>query len=66
MERELSQIIEDIKWFMFDDQDVNEEIKNEKGFSHGLKFKTWCGDGCSFIVTEGEKEIRIRVSEELK
>lgn len=29
-----SQIVEDIKWFMFDDE--SKEIKNENGFSHGL------------------------------
>ena len=50
-----SQIVEDIKWFMFDDE--SKEIKNENGFSHGLQFVKWIGDGQCFIVknTDGTK-----------
>ena len=59
------QIIEDIKWFMFDEQETHENIKNEMGFSHGLKFVTWCGDGCSFIVTDGSDEYRIIIRKEI-
>ena len=42
-----SQIVEDVKWFMFDDE--SKEIKNENGFSHGLQFVTWAGDGQCFL-----------------
>ena len=41
-----SQIIEDIKWFMFNNE--SKEIKNENGFSHGLQFVKWIGDGQCF------------------
>lgn len=34
-----SKIVEDIKWFMFDDE--SKEIKNENGFSYGLQFVKW-------------------------
>ena len=59
-----SQIVEDIKWFMFNDE--SKEIKNENGFSHSLQFVTWVGDGQCFIVkdTDGTK-YRIRVSKEI-
>lgn len=59
-----NQIVEDIKWFMFDDE--SKEIKNENGFSHGLQFVTWIGDSQSFIVkdTDGTK-YRISVSKEM-
>lgn len=58
-----SQIVEDIKWFMFDDE--SKEIKNENGFSHRLQFVSWTGDGQSFIVKDLEgMEYRIHVSKE--
>ena len=60
-----SQIVEDIKWFMFDDE--SKEIKNENGFSHGLQFVTWAGDGQCFIVKDADgTEYRIRVSKEME
>ena len=60
-----SQIVEDIKWFMFDDE--SKEIKNENGFSHGLQFVTWVGDGQCFIVKDADgTEYRIRVSKEME
>lgn len=60
-----SQIVEDIKWFLFDDE--SKEIKNEKGFSHGLKFVSWAGDGQCFIVKDADgAEYRIRVSKEME
>lgn len=63
MRDDSSQIVEDIKWFMFDD--ATSEIKNEKGFSHGLQFETWVGDGQSFIVKNDDGiEYRVRVSKE--
>lgn len=59
-----SQIIEDIKWFMFEDGE-HEEVKNEFGFAHGLKFLSWCGDGHSFIVKAGQEEYRLIISKEV-
>ena len=60
-----SQIVEDIKWFMFDDE--SKDIKNENGFSHGLQFVTWAGDGQCFIVKDADgTEYRIRVSKEIE
>ena len=58
-----SQIIEDIKWFMFEDGE-HKEVKNEFGFSHGLKFISWCGDGCSFIVKDNKTEYRLTITKE--
>ena len=59
-----NQIVEDIKWFMFDNE--SKEIKNENGFSHSLQFVTWVGDGQSFIVKDAdETKYRIRVSKEI-
>lgn len=56
-----SQIVEDIKWFLFDDE--SKEIKNEMGFSHGLQFVTWAGDGRSVIVKDADRiEYRVSVS----
>ena len=56
-------LIEDIKWFMFDD--TEREVKNDMGFSHGLKFVSWCGDQGSFIVADRDgNEYRIRITEE--
>ena len=60
-----SQIVEDVKWFMFGDE--SKEIKNENGFSHGLQFVTWAGDGQCFIVKDADgTEYRIRVSKEME
>ena len=56
-----SQIVENMKWFLFDDE--SKEIKNEMGFSHGLQFVTWAGNGQSFIVKDtGGIEYRVSVS----
>lgn len=52
-----SQIVEDIKWFLFDDS---------VGFDHMLQFVTWNGDGESFIVSDGESEYRVRVTKEIE
>lgn len=58
-----SQIVENIKWFMFGDE--SKEIINDDGFSHGLKFLTWVGDGHAFIITdETGAEYRVYVSKE--
>lgn len=58
-----SQIVEDVKWFLFDDE--NKEIKNENGFSHSLQFETWVGDGHSFIIRDEDgQEYRITVTRE--
>lgn len=43
-----STIIENIKWFMFDDG--SKEIRNETGFTHDLRFVGWTGNQDSFIV----------------
>ena len=59
------QIASDIKWFMFDDEEENKDLKNEKGFSHELKFVDWAGDGQSFIVKDSKGEqYRVRISKE--
>ena len=59
-----SQIVEDVKWFMFGDE--SKEIKNENGFSHGLQFVTWADDGQCFIVKDDDgTEYKIRVSKEM-
>ena len=59
-----SQIVEDIKWFMFDDE--TKEIKNENGFSHMLSFVSWVGEH-SFIVEDIDgKEYRVYVSKEME
>lgn len=58
-----SQIIEDIKWFMFGEGD--RKVENDFGFSHELQFVTWAGDGHCFIVKDADgNEYRIRVSKE--
>lgn len=46
-------IAEDIKHAVFDGDDTITE------------FVSFAGDGCSFIVTDGESEYRIRVSKEI-
>ena len=45
----------------------SKEVKNENGFSHGLQFVTWVGDGQCFIVKDTDgSEYRIRVSKEME
>ena len=58
-----SQIIEDVKWFMFEDGEHN-EVKNEFGFPHGLEFVSWCGDGRSFIVRDNGEDYRLTITKE--
>ena len=51
-----SQIIEDIKWILF----------NDREFAPSFKFETWVGDGSSFIVKDDYdgQEYRISVTKE--
>lgn len=50
-----SQIIEDIKWALFDDVE----------FDTSLKFQTWIGDGHSFIIQDDDgQEYRVVVTME--
>lgn len=50
-----SQIIEDIKWILFDDRSLGE----------AFKFVTWVGNGRSFIVADNDgQEYRITVEKE--
>ena len=52
-----SQIIEDIKWVMF----------NERDFHISFKFETWIGDGHSFIIKDNDgQEYRVTVTRELR
>lgn len=56
-------LVDDIKWFMFDGS--LREVKNDMGFSHGLKFVKWGGDQVSIIVADRDgNEYRIRITEE--
>ena len=51
------QIVEDIKLVLFDD----------RGFETSFKFKTWVGNGNSFIVQDNDgQEYRIVVTREEK
>lgn len=52
--RETEQVVEDIKYSLFDD----------KAFDHELKFVTWTGNQNSFIVEKDGKEYRITVTQE--
>lgn len=52
--KEASQIIEDIKYILF----------NDRTFDPELKFVTWVSDSESFIVSKDGKEYRISVKEE--
>jgi len=61
-----SQIIENIKWFLYDDEDIVDFPKNEFDFNHGTTFVTWVGDGHSFIISDGKDEYRIMISKEVK
>lgn len=55
MKNNTSQIIEDIKWTLFDD----------RNFDASFKFETWVGDGHSFIVKDDDgQEYRIAVTRE--
>ena len=50
-----SQIVEDIKWILFDD----------RNFDESFKFQTWIGDGHSFIIQDDDgQEYRITVTRE--
>ena len=50
-----SQIIEDIKWTLFDD----------RTFEQSFKFETWVGDGHSFIIRDDDgQEYRVMVTRE--
>ncbi len=49
-----SQIIEDIKWFMYGDE--QKPIKNEENFHHDTTFVAWSGDGHSFILKDVNNE----------
>lgn len=59
-----SQIIEDLKWFLFQDGTLD-VIKNEFDFENPTKFVSWTGDGRSFIITDGDNEYRIAISKEV-
>ena len=50
-----SQIVEDIKWTLFDDRE----------FETSFKFETWVGDGHAFIVKNDDgQEYRVTVTRE--
>ena len=50
-----SQIVEDIKWTLFDD----------RNFDTSFKFQTWVGDGCSFVIQDSDgQEYRVTVTRE--
>lgn len=57
-----SRVVEDVKWFLFDAGD--ETIENSKGFEHGLKFVSWCGNQNSFIATDGDHKYKLTITEE--
>lgn len=50
-----SEIIEDIKWKLFDDPT----------YENRIEFVEWCGDN-SFIVTDGEKKYKIMCYKEIE
>ena len=55
MEDYREQIIEDIKWILFDD----------RNFDQLFRFKTWTGEGNSFIVKDDDgQEYRVTVTRE--
>lgn len=55
MNNNASQIVEDIKWTLFDD----------RNFETSFVFNTWAGDGNSFIVTDADgQEYRVTVTKE--
>lgn len=50
-----NQIVEDVKWVLFDD----------RAFETSFKFETWAGDGNSFIVKDDDgQEYRVTVTKE--
>lgn len=50
-----SQIVEDVKWVLFDDRE----------FDTSFKFQTWTGNGNSFVVRNGDgQEYRVTVTKE--
>lgn len=55
MKNNTEQIVEDIKWTLFDD----------RNFETSFKFETWSGDGHSFIVKDEDgQEYRVIVEKE--
>lgn len=50
----MNQIIEDIKYSLFDVRD----------FDHNLEFVSWTGNGDSFVVKKDGQEYRVTISEE--
>ncbi|MBO5969893.1 MAG: hypothetical protein J6S14_15505 [Clostridia bacterium] len=56
MDDNASQVIEDIKWTLF----------NDRGFETSFKFKTWTGEH-SFVVEDDDgQEYRVTVAKETK
>ena len=56
-------LIEDIKCFMFGDEE--REVKNDMGISHGLKFIDWCESQNGFVVSDRDgNKYRIEITEE--
>ena len=51
---DVSKVIEDIKYALFDD----------KEYDHGFNFETWTGDGESFVLSNDKKKFRVIVREE--
>lgn len=50
-----SQVVEDIKWILFDDRD----------YDSFTQFETWVGDGHSFIIRDEDgQEYRVTVTRE--
>lgn len=50
-----SQIVEDIKWALFDDRE----------FDTSFKFQTWVGNGNSFVIRDSDgQEYRVTVTRE--
>ena len=55
MNDNISQVVEDIKWTLFDD----------RNFETSFSFETWTGNGNSFIVKDDDgQEYRITVTKE--
>ena len=50
-----SQVVEDIKWVLFDD----------RNFDTSFKFQAWIGNGNSFVIQDSDgQEYRITVKKE--
>lgn len=55
-------LIECIKGFMFDDE---REVKNDMGFSHGLKFVDWCEYKNGFVFSDRDGNVyNLEITEE--